>query len=80
MEQWLKHRPVILDELLRLDGLGDALDGPRMCPDCMDPSAQIRCDDCFGGIMRCSVCTVSSHQNLPLHRIQVRQASHTMLA
>ena len=80
MEQWLKHRPVILDELLRLDGLGDALDGPRMCPDCMDSLAQIRCNDCFGGIMRCPACIVSSHQNFPLHRIQVRQASHTMLA
>lgn len=80
MEQWLKHRPVFLDELLRLDGLGDAHDGPGVCPDCLNSQAQIKCNDCFEGIMRCSACAVSFHKNLPLHRIQVRWVSRTTLA
>lgn len=79
MEQWVQHRPVFLDELLRLDGLGDALDGPVLCPDCSTYPAQFRCKDCFWGTMRCSVCTVSFHQSLPLHRIEVCQVSFTML-
>ena len=71
MEQWLQYRPVFLDELLRLDGLGDALGSLVQCPDCSTHPAQFRCKDCFGGIMRCSACTVSFHQSLPLHRLEV---------
>jgi len=71
MEQWLQYRPVFLEELLRLDGLGDALGGLVQCPDCLTHPAQFRCKDCFGGIMRCSACTVSFHQCLPLHRLEV---------
>ena len=73
MEQWLQHCPVILDECLCHDGLGDMYGGLGPCPDCSKCPAQFKCKDCFGGIMRCSACIVSSHQNLPLHRIQVRQ-------
>ncbi|KAF9784809.1 hypothetical protein BJ322DRAFT_1021482 [Thelephora terrestris] len=63
MDQWLQHRQIVLDEMLRLDGLGDALDGP-------ESSAKFRCKDCFEEVMRCSACMVSSHRNLPLHRLQ----------
>jgi hypothetical protein len=71
MEQWLQYRSVFLDELLRLDGLGDALNGLGPCPDCLIRPAQFKCTDCSGEVMRCSACTVSFHQSLPLHRLKV---------
>lgn len=73
MEEWLRRRPVFLDESLRHDGLGDAWCGVGLCPDCSTCPAQYRCKDCFEGIMRCSACIVSFHRNLPLHRVQVRK-------
>ena len=71
MEQWLQLRSVFLDELLRLDGLGDALKGPGLCPDCSIHQAQFMCINCSGEVMRCSACTVSFHRSLPLHRLKV---------
>ena len=79
MEQWLQHRLVFLGELLRLDGLGDALNGPVLCPDCSIHQAQFMCINCSGEVMRCSTCTVSFHQSLPLHRLKVYQVSYTVL-
>ena len=79
MGQWLLYRPIVLDELLRLDGLGDALNTPGLCPGCTNAPAQLRCKDCFGEIMYCSACILSSHWNLPLHRLQVCETSHTVL-
>lgn len=72
MDQWLQHRSVVLDELLRLDGLGDALNALGVCANCLGAPAQFRCKDCLEGIMRCSACILLSHRNLPLHRLQVR--------
>ncbi|KAF9777681.1 hypothetical protein BJ322DRAFT_1114817 [Thelephora terrestris] len=71
MEQWIQHRSVFLDELLRLDGLGDASEGLKPCPDCANHPGSLRCGDCFGGVLRCSGCMVSAHKSLPLHRIQL---------
>ncbi|KAF9784125.1 hypothetical protein BJ322DRAFT_1109984 [Thelephora terrestris] len=71
MEQWLQYRSVVLDEFLRLDSLGDALGGSQPCANCSNAPAQFRCKDCFGDTMRCSACTLSSHLNLPLHRLQL---------
>lgn len=76
MEQWLQHRPAVLDELLRLNGLGDALNTPGHCADCLNALARFRCTDCFGGTMCCSACILLSHRNLPLHRLQVRRMPH----
>ncbi|KAF9779699.1 hypothetical protein BJ322DRAFT_1012771 [Thelephora terrestris] len=70
MKQWLQHRSTFLDELLRLDGLGDASNSSIPCPDCSRHPATFKCNSCFGGTMRCSACTVSFHRNLPLHKIQ----------
>ena len=75
MEMWLQSRQVVLDELLRLDGLGDALNSPKLCPVCSNNLAQYRCTDCLGDIIHCSTCILSSHRNLPLHRLQVCQTS-----
>ena len=72
MEDWLPYRPVVLDEMVRHDGLGDVLGGSELCPDCSTRVARLKCNDCYGGVMRCSLCIVSRHQELPLHRVQVR--------
>jgi hypothetical protein len=79
MEQWLQHRSVFLDKLLHLDGWGDALNGPALCPGCLTHPARFRCKDCFEGTMHCSACTTSLHQTLPLHRLEVCQVSCTVL-
>ena len=79
MEQWLQHRHIFLDEQLRCDGLGEVLDGLGLCADCSNHPGQLRCQDCSGGFMYCSTCMVSSHQRLPLHRIQVCRVSPTIL-
>lgn len=73
MEYWRLHdRTVVLDEMLRHDGLGDAFDGLGPCPNCYGRQALFKCNDCSEGIIRCSACTVSSHRSSPLHRIEVR--------
>ena len=79
MEQWLQHRHVFLDEFVRLDGLGDAVNGPGTCPSCSNAPAQYRCNDCFGGVLHCSTCTLSSHRDLPLHRLEVCRPSLFLL-
>lgn len=79
MEQWLQHRHIFLDEQLRRDGLGDALNGPGLCSACSSHPGQFRCKDCSGGFMHCSACIISSHRRLPLHRIQVCRLSPAVL-
>ena len=71
MADWLPYCPVVADELLRKDGLGDSTT-PRACVACKKEVGRYRCRDCFGGYMRCSQCIVSVHSELPLHRLQVR--------
>ncbi|KAF9777722.1 hypothetical protein BJ322DRAFT_1015452 [Thelephora terrestris] len=70
MEQWVRHRSIFLDELLRLEGLGDASNCSQPCPDCSRHPATFRCYDCLEGTLRCSACTVLFHRDLPLHKIQ----------
>lgn len=70
MADWLLHRPVMLDELLHADGLGDSQTlGP--CVKCKKLVGEYRCCDCLWGGMCCSGCIVSSHNHHPLHRLQV---------
>ena len=71
MTDWLAHRSIMLDELLRIDGLGD-LTALETCTKCTELAGEYRCKDCFGGNMYCSGCIVSAHHQLPLHRLQVR--------
>lgn len=79
MEQWLQHRHIFLDEQLRRDGLGDALNGSGLCSGCSSHPGRFRCKDCSGRFMYCSACIVSSHQRLPLHGLQVSQLSSAAL-
>ena len=72
MADWLTlYRLIVLDELLRKEGLGDSTT-PGTCVGCEKGVGEYRCNDCFGGYMYCLECIVSSHSQLPLHRLQVR--------
>ena len=71
MEDWLVYRPIVLDEFLRRDGLGDST-APGICVSCMELAGEYKCRDCSGGKMYCSRCIVSLHRELPLHRLEVR--------
>lgn len=71
MTDWLSYVSIMLDELLRRDGLGDST-VPELCVKCMTQAGEYRCGDCFGSGMCCSGCMVSTHRRLPLHRLQVR--------
>jgi hypothetical protein len=70
MADWLKYRSIMLDELLRMDGLGDSAT-LEDCVNCGKVVGRYRCGDCLGGDMCCAECVVLLHRHLPLHRIQV---------
>ena len=72
MADWLIYCPIVLDELLRKDGLGD-LSTPGNCANCMELVGEYRCNDCPGGDLYCSGCIVDFHRQrqLPLHRLEV---------
>lgn len=71
MTAWLAFCYIILDELLRREGLGDS-STPGLCANCTKGVGEYRCTDCLGDELHCLACTLSSHRRLPLHRIQVR--------
>lgn len=67
-----------LDELVRLEGRGDANRTGR-CKACANDTSEVvaglaaySCDDCFGACLECHACILRSHARLPFHRIQVR--------
>lgn len=73
VQDWIPHRQTYLDELLRIEGLGEANQPPN-CPCCPPESARegkFKCEDCFGGALLCEQCIVGRHNLLPLHRILV---------
>ncbi|KDR66325.1 hypothetical protein GALMADRAFT_1156932 [Galerina marginata CBS 339.88] len=70
-------RDIYLDEMLRLEGRGDAwADGEAVCTDCMarkvDPPAPgvYRCAECFLPALLCKECCLRRHRILPLHTIE----------
>ena len=79
MADWLRFLWIILDELLRTDGLGDSAE-PGTCVKCAKLAGKYQCNDCLGSGLWCSGCIVSSHRHLPLHRIQVSRTSHQSTA
>ena len=70
MGAWLARRPMILDELLRRDGLQEHLSNPQ-CVSCLDEPGVYKCIDCSTSTLRCASCIVYQHENAPLHRLQV---------
>lgn len=71
MADWLTYRSTMLDEFLRIDGLGDSAT-TGTCVNCKTRPGEYRCRECFGSNMCCSACILSTHVQLPLHRLQVR--------
>ena len=77
LTEWLVFRQTCLDELLRHDGLGDFI-GRTGCASCSEAAASYKCLDCLSGsLLRCKHCLVTSHQDNPLHRIEVNAISHS---
>jgi hypothetical protein len=74
MEAWLAFRPIILDELVRRDGLQENASPPR-CASCVEELGTYRCIDCTTPLLRCVSCIIHQHENLPLHRLEVCSSS-----
>lgn len=70
--EWLPFRASFLDEILRHDGRADYRD--PSCFSCRKEGELYKCRDCFtGGLLRCKGCTLKSHGDHPLHRVEVRR-------
>ena len=70
METWLLLRPVILDELIRREGLQENESLPK-CSSCAEELGAYRCISCTTPMLRCAPCIIYQHENLPLHRLEV---------
>ena len=71
MQLWLDVRPVVLDEMISLDGPGEIQ--TNICGSCLNRGANplYRCLECSYGLLFCGECAVRSHLVLPLHRLEV---------
>lgn len=75
MHDWVKNvRQSYLNELVRLDGLGDSDDCPP-CSVCGLEPGNICCMECSSSGMFCSTCAVESHVLSPLHRVEVSMST-----
>ena len=72
MQSWLIMQSAVLDDIISLDGPGDA--EVDLCGSCLsrESAPLYRCLECSYGLLFCRECIVKSHQNLPLHRLEVR--------
>ena len=71
MKTWMSLQSIILDELLRRDGLQEHTSLPQ-CDSCLQDRGEYQCIDCSTQLLYCSPCIVSQHENIPLHRLEVR--------
>ena len=71
MKSWLNVRPVVLDEMIRLDGPGDVQ--ADICGLCLDRGTAplYRCLECSYGLLFCGECVMRLHRASPLHRLEV---------
>jgi hypothetical protein len=77
LREWLDFRAAFLDETLRHDGLAEFL-GYEKCSKCGVQDGIIKCRDCSSGrMLKCKTCILSIHQDLPLHRVEVRRVQTT---
>lgn len=76
----MPHADWYLEEIIRLEGRGDAVN-QSTCARCTeDISAAIyRCRDCLDTRMFCLECTLLNHQTLPFHSIWVSQFLQSLL-
>ncbi|KAI0037995.1 hypothetical protein FA95DRAFT_1506217, partial [Auriscalpium vulgare] len=72
LQDWLPFREVFIQELLRLEGLGEG----DTLSSCANPTCEsgehgyVKCVDCTGGVLMCRACTVKAHISSPFHRLQ----------
>ena len=78
METFVSFRPVIVDELIRRNGLQEHLTLPQ-CPSCLDELGTYRCADCSTSTLYCPSCILQKHESTPLHRLEVCSISQTIL-
>ena len=78
METFVSFRPVIVDELIRRNGLQEHLTLPQ-CPSCLDELGTYRCTDCSTSTLYCPSCTLQKHESTPLHRLEVCCISQAIL-
>ena len=71
MGTWLSRRPVVLDEVIRRDGLQAHTSLPQ-CASCLETVAMYRCIDCTARVLYCAPCITHRHDDIPLHRIEVQ--------
>ena len=71
MQSWIDLQSTILDEIISLDGLGEAQQDT--CGSCLsrESTPLYRCLECSYGLLVCGDCVVKSHKVLPLHRLEV---------
>ncbi|THU87300.1 hypothetical protein K435DRAFT_867411 [Dendrothele bispora CBS 962.96] len=74
---WIPFWVEYLDEMLYTEGRSGC---PNICWTCNKKEAMFRCvdEECFGGGMMCSTCTVDAHARLPLHWIEEWNGSFFM--
>ncbi|KAF8999723.1 hypothetical protein BDZ89DRAFT_969307, partial [Hymenopellis radicata] len=72
MRTWFNFREEFLDEVLRLDGLGDDQLECRHCPDGVRHPASYRCcmEECTSVGLTCKDCCLRFHLTQPLHFIE----------
>ena len=70
MEAWVTRNSIMLDELVRHDGLKDH-DSLPTCAHCLDDIGSYRCLECPRTKVYCLPCTLQRHEDFPLHRIEV---------
>ncbi|KAJ7578105.1 hypothetical protein C8J56DRAFT_797719 [Mycena floridula] len=69
---WRNELPQFLDEILGLDGRGEAFGESTSCAGChgdMQPP-QYRCPECWLSSLVCESCIVERHKEHPLHRVE----------
>ncbi|KAH7904426.1 hypothetical protein BJ138DRAFT_1106840 [Hygrophoropsis aurantiaca] len=69
LQDWLPHRSVYLDELLRHDGRGSCL-GDEKCHECQTAVGVFKCIDCASCWKYCQACMLIRHSLLPFHRLE----------
>lgn len=79
MLSWLDIRPVVLDEMVNLDGPGNL--NLNLCGLCLDNQScpLYRCLECSHSSLYCNQCTVKLHRVLPLHCLEVLGLFHVLL-
>ncbi|KAJ7027962.1 hypothetical protein C8F04DRAFT_1212258 [Mycena alexandri] len=82
MALWRQLKQFFLDETVRHDGLGDALD-EKACPCCKKAytkqTRRFRCTEC-GVFVQCLDCVISRHSLSPLHRLKYQEWTGTFWA